>query len=211
MVRERLTELAKLEDSISVSDFTSLCNSNNIDPVALSKALHASGSIFHLQGDAQLKNTVWLRPEVLYEKVMLNLGQFTPRQQRIEALRKEFQPLDQQWKEIVSSGHSRANLWIRLSLLGLAVQGGLVARLTWWELSWDIMEPITYMLTFSTAFMGMSYFALTGAEYSYESLHATFARRRREKLIRRHRFDSERYTQLSTQIEHLERAIGERN
>jgi len=29
-----------------------------------------------------------------------------------------------------------------------------VARLTWWELSWDIMEPVTYMLTFTTAIGG---------------------------------------------------------
>jgi hypothetical protein len=33
-------------------------------------------------------------------------------------------------------------------------QAGLVARLTWWELSWDIMEPVTYMLTFTTGIGG---------------------------------------------------------
>ena len=206
-VQAKLTELAQLEDTISFSDFKSLCSSNAVDPAALSKSLHASGVIFHLPQDDTLKDTIWLKPQQLYERVMHSLGQHTPRAARLDTLRKEFQALDQQWRDIVASGHSRANLWIRLSLLALMAQGGLVARLTWWELSWDIMEPITYMLTFGTAFMGMSYFALTGAEYSYESLHATFARRRREKLIRRLNFDSEKYNQLSKEIENLEKAV----
>ncbi len=34
-------------------------------------------------------------------------------------------------------------------------QGAFVARLTWWELSWDIMEPVTYMITFGTCVGGM--------------------------------------------------------
>ena len=37
-------------------------------------------------------------------------------------------------------------------------QAGLVARLTWWELSWDIMEPVTYMLTFTTGIGGIDIF-----------------------------------------------------
>jgi hypothetical protein len=34
------------------------------------------------------------------------------------------------------------------------VQFGLLARLTWWEYSWDIMEPITYFVTYGTSMGG---------------------------------------------------------
>jgi hypothetical protein len=60
-----------------------------------------------------------------------------------------------------------------------------VARLTWWEFSWDIMEPVTYILTFSTAVIGFVYFVVTQSDYTYESLWNKWAHRRRAKLIRR--------------------------
>lgn len=31
---------------------------------------------------------------------------------------------------------------------GMCVQAGILARLTWFEYSWDIMEPVTYFITY---------------------------------------------------------------
>lgn len=49
--------------------------------------------------------------------------------------------------------------WIGLGLMG--VQFGVLARLTWWEYSWDIMEPVTYFVTYGTAMAAYAYFVLT--------------------------------------------------
>lgn len=38
---------------------------------------------------------------------------------------------------------------------------GFFARLTWWEYSWDIMEPVTYFFTYGTSMAMMFYFVLT--------------------------------------------------
>lgn len=43
----------------------------------------------------------------------------------------------------------------------MSVQFGILARLTWWEYSWDIMEPVTYFVTYGTAMAGYAYFVLT--------------------------------------------------
>jgi hypothetical protein len=40
-------------------------------------------------------------------------------------------------------------------------QFGILARLTWWEYSWDIMEPVTYFITYGTAMAMYAYFVLT--------------------------------------------------
>lgn len=53
---------------------------------------------------------------------------------------------------------SRA-LWAGLALL--SVQGGALAWLTWWVYSWDIMEPVTYFLTYSTSMSVYAYYVLT--------------------------------------------------
>ena len=34
-------------------------------------------------------------------------------------------------------------------------------RLTWWEYSWDIMEPVTYFVTYGTAMAAYAYYVLT--------------------------------------------------
>lgn len=49
--------------------------------------------------------------------------------------------------------------WIGLGLMG--VQFGALARLTWWEYSWDIMEPITYFVTYGTSMACFAYYVLT--------------------------------------------------
>src|SRR3990167_2137999 len=62
-----------------------------------------------------------------------------------------------------------------------------------WELSWDIMEPVTYMITFITVTGSLSYFAITGSEYTYEGLHQSIAKRRLEKVMKRNNFDMTHY------------------
>ena len=49
--------------------------------------------------------------------------------------------------------------WLGLGLM--AVQFGILARLTWWEYSWDIMEPVTYFVTYGTAVGVYAYYVLT--------------------------------------------------
>lgn len=49
--------------------------------------------------------------------------------------------------------------WIGLGLM--SVQFGVLARLTWWEYSWDIMEPVTYFVTYGTAMAAYAYYCLT--------------------------------------------------
>ena len=49
--------------------------------------------------------------------------------------------------------------WLGLGLMGL--QFGLLARLTWFEYSWDIMEPVTYFVGYGSAVAMFGYYILT--------------------------------------------------
>ena len=49
--------------------------------------------------------------------------------------------------------------WFGLGLMGL--QFGILARLTWWEYSWDIMEPVTYFVTYGTSMAMFAYYVCT--------------------------------------------------
>ena len=51
---------------------------------------------------------------------------------------------------------TRRLLWT--GLVFLMVQWGMLARLTFWELSWDVIEPITYFLGSGTTILFYCYF-----------------------------------------------------
>ena len=82
----------------------------------------------------------------------------------------------------------------------MVLQAGVVARFTWWEFSWDIMEPITYLITYGTGIMALIYFGLTRAEYTYESLHGRLAHRNMNKLYAKNNFDMEHYNNVIKKI-----------
>lgn len=58
-----------------------------------------------------------------------------------------------------SDQRTSALVWGGLAMMG--VQFGVLARLTWWEYSWDIMEPVTYFVTYGTTMALYAYFVLT--------------------------------------------------
>ena len=59
----------------------------------------------------------------------------------IEELQAELAPLEQRRKQLAELADKRSNNLIWLGLGMMSVQFGVLARLTWWEYSWDIMEP----------------------------------------------------------------------
>lgn len=52
-------------------------------------------------------------------------------------------------------------MWTWAGMTGMGIQFGFLARLTWWEYSWDIMEPVTYFVTYGTSLFMFAYYVLT--------------------------------------------------
>lgn len=105
----------------------------------------------------------------LYEA--LNIGEHHVQQEKeiksqIENVKIKLEPLERQKYalELNSSRHTNILKWVGLSLM--SVQFGILARLTWWEYSWDIMEPVTYFVTYGTAMLTYAYYVLTKQEYN---------------------------------------------
>lgn len=67
-----------------------------------------------------------------------------------------------QVREELSRKAERRTTWVLWGGMAyMATQFGILARLTWWEYSWDIMEPVTYFITYGTAMAMYAYFVLT--------------------------------------------------
>ena len=65
-------------------------------------------------------------------------------QEKVKEISTELEPLEKQWAQI----ERRASVWRTAvaysGLLLLLAQFSLFARLTYWEFSWDVMEPVSY-------------------------------------------------------------------
>ncbi|KAJ3352873.1 hypothetical protein GGF32_003537 [Allomyces javanicus] len=82
-----------------------------------------------------------------------------------------------------------ANLLVWGGLGALCAQWGLMARLTWWEYSWDVMEPISYFVTFGTGILGYMFYTVTRRDYTYELMTDLHVSRKQAALYRRAQLD----------------------
>ncbi|XP_018425370.1 PREDICTED: calcium uniporter regulatory subunit MCUb, mitochondrial [Nanorana parkeri] len=127
--------------------------------------------------------------------------------QRIEAMKEELLPLEQIKLHIMAKSEARTKILLWTGLAILSTQGGALGYLTWWVYSWDIMEPVTYFLTYGNAIAFGAYYILTNMDYVYpdardrEFLHFFYKRAKKQH------FDVDRYNQLRNQLAETEESL----
>jgi len=89
----------------------------------------------------------------------------------------------------------------------LVVYWGAVARLTFWDFGWDVMEPITYLSGLSTVICGYLWFLYQGREVSYSSILDRSISARREALYKARGLDIDRWLDLVGEAKSLRKEI----
>lgn len=129
---------------------------------------------------------------------------------QLEDIRMQLQPLEDKRIELEATASRRTNLltWAGLGLM--SVQFGILARLTWWEYSWDIMEPVTYFVTYGTAMACYAYYVLTKQEYLLPDVrdrqHLLILHKKARKLgldLSQYNVLKEQSTELETKLQRL--------
>jgi len=82
-----------------------------------------------------------------------------------------------------------------------------VARLTFWDLGWETMEPVTYLSGLSTVICGYLWFLYQGREVSYSSILSTSISARRNALYLARGLDIARHADLDDERQTLVREI----
>ncbi|XP_076956641.1 calcium uniporter protein 1, mitochondrial-like [Bidens hawaiensis] len=110
--------------------------------------------------------------------------------------REELKALQVKQEEIDRLAHKQVR-WILYSGLGFSLaQIGLFFRLTFWEFSWDVMEPIAFFATTSGIIVGYAYFLITSRDPTYQDFMKRLFLSRRRKLMKKHNFDVGRFMEL---------------
>ncbi|CAG5123129.1 unnamed protein product [Candidula unifasciata] len=125
-------------------------------------------------------------------------------QKMLEDLKTQIAPLEEKTQQLSGKADVTTNrlLWLGMGAMGF--QFGILARLTWWDYSWDVMEPITYFVTYGTSLAMFAYFLLTKQEYVYPNVRDRQFLMHFYKLAQKEKFDVDRYNQLLEDIAEIE-------
>jgi len=204
VVRRKLEEIRK--EQIPYAQYVRICEDSGLtreEASRLSKSLTDSGIIYHNPSskDLLLSDSVLLKPhklssvihgaygnEVLFSGAK-SLGEY-------QGMKAEFESLLVTKTMLDKKALAYANNWVVVCGMYLIIQGAVLARMVWWEFSWDIMEPITYFITFGTGIVGWIYFTVMKSEYTYQNLRDNLASRKRARLYKLHDFNEARFCQL---------------
>ncbi|XP_028775590.1 calcium uniporter protein 2, mitochondrial [Neltuma alba] len=190
LVRSRLRSIQN--SCIPYPEFLRICEdccSDRDQAVRVAKMLDDSATVVIL-GDI-----VFLRPEQV-AKAVLNLFPIPGANAAQEQAMKELEEMEKE-KAVIdgkADGLVRRELWSGLSFLVL--QTAAFMRLTFWELSWDVMEPICFFVT-SIYFMGgYAFFLRTSREPSFEGYYKGRFIAKQKRLMKLRNFDMARYNEL---------------
>eukprot|EP00042_Codosiga_hollandica_P008955 m.20656 g.20656 ORF g.20656 m.20656 type:complete len:302 (+) comp32190_c0_seq3:44-949(+) len=129
-------------------------------------------------------------------------------QNRLEELRTELEPMHELKDKCDTLVTQKTRRWAWLGLVGMGLQFGFLARLTWWEYSWDLMEPVTYFVTYGTQCLFYVYFIMTAREYDYEVAAERFASRRMKAAAAKVGLDLTHYAALQKELSECERELS---
>ncbi|KAI3870278.1 hypothetical protein MKX03_029667 [Papaver bracteatum] len=181
------------EEVIGYSDLLRACESMGVarsydEAAAFARVLDEAGVIL------LFRDKVYLHPDKVVDLVrravpLALAPEDDPRRDELKKLQKEKEEID-----VLAHKQVRRILW---SGLGFSVlQVGLFFRLTFWEFSWDVMEPIAFFTTTTGLVVGYAYFLFTSRDPTYQDLMKRLFLSRQRKLCKRQNFDIDRFVEL---------------
>ncbi|KAL3649226.1 hypothetical protein CASFOL_005629 [Castilleja foliolosa] len=192
---EALKEKLGMEDKevISYAELSKACESIGVaktadEAAAFSRVLDEAGVVL------LFRDKVYLHPDKVVDLVRRAVPLALLRDD--DPCKAELRELQEKKNEIDMLAHKQVRriLWTGLGL-GV-VQVGLFFRLTFWEFSWDVMEPIAFFTTATGIVIGYAYFLITSRDPSYQDLLKRLFLSRQRKLIKKHNFDIQRFVEL---------------
>ncbi|XP_071733245.1 calcium uniporter protein 4, mitochondrial-like [Rutidosis leptorrhynchoides] len=178
-------------NSITYTEFVKICSeacSNRDQGLEFAKLLDLAGDVI------VLGNVVFLHPNQVAKSMEKLISQSMaipndPRRQELEELETRKALIDRK-----AISQVRGELYCGLGYLILQTLGFM--RLTFWELSWDVMEPVCFFVTSFHCVLGYMFFLRTSKEPTFEGYFQRRFRMKQRKLMDSYKFDYEKYNDL---------------
>nr|XP_020484301.1 calcium uniporter protein, mitochondrial-like [Labrus bergylta] len=189
-----------LIDALLDKDFKLVINDTVFNVCCPEKACTSSE---HSMGLEDMKHVVHLLHTALHlpEHHLLTERQLL---ERLDNLKQELSPMEKVKAQLSRSAefHSSRVVWTGLAVL--SVQGGALAWLTWWVYSWDVMEPVTYFITYGTSMGAFAYYVLTKQDYIYTEVKDRKFLQYFYKGASKNKFNVNKYNELKDELAQVE-------
>lgn len=196
---ERVANTA-LIDALLGKDFQLVINDAVYNVASPEKVCTSSE---HAMGLEDMKHVVHLLHTALHlpEHHLLQERQLL---EKMDNLKQELSPLEKMKAQLSNTAQFQTSRAVWTGMALLSVQGGALAWLTWWVYSWDVMEPVTYFITYATSIGAFGYYVLTKQDCIYpdakdrQFLHYFYKRANKKK------FNVNKYNELKDELAQVE-------
>ncbi|XP_059289777.1 calcium uniporter protein 5, mitochondrial-like [Lycium ferocissimum] len=181
------------KEAIGYSELLRACQSIGLaktkdEAVSFARLLDQAGVVW------LFRDKVYLHPHKVVDEIrravpLALLPEDDPTKDELKNLQEKKDKIDE-----LAHKQVRRILWTGMGA-GL-LQIGLFFRLTFWEFSWDVMEPIAFFGTATGAILGYAYFLFTSRDPTYQDLLKRLFCSRQRKLIQQNNFDIHRFVEL---------------
>ncbi|EPS65027.1 hypothetical protein M569_09752 [Genlisea aurea] len=186
--RQRLRNIPA--STVTYTEFVRICGDGDEEEVGpdIARSLDEYGHVI------VLGRIVFLHPDQVVksmEKLLCETTSFPgdPRREELMELEREKASIDEKAQSLV-----RRELYIGLGLLMGQTLGFM--RLTFWDLTWDVMEPICFFVTSFHFFLAYAFFMTTSTEPSFQGIFQRRFESKQRKLMASKNFDLQRYNRL---------------
>ncbi|KAK1421993.1 hypothetical protein QVD17_24809 [Tagetes erecta] len=174
------------KNHVSYDEFVQMCVDeccSRDQGMDLAKVLDKSGSVI------VLGNVVFLKPEQIVKAINELMTED-------DLPMTELKEMELRKSEIDKKAHKMVHRELWGGLGYLVLQTAAFIRLTYCELSWDVMEPVCFYVTSVYFMIGYAYFLRTSRDPSFEAVYQSRFHTKQMKLMKMEGFDVKKYNEL---------------
>lgn len=144
---------------------------------------------------------------IIQNNAILHRNKIEKLTQEAYSIDDKLKPLHKKRDEVVAEARKQSDTTL-LGFLGCwTITTVSIARLTWWEYSWDIMEPVAWATQASGFLFWGWYYYITRTESTMSDITSRIYDNRFEKKLKRANFDIEAYNKLVIRRKEIERQV----
>jgi hypothetical protein len=126
--------------------------------------------------------------------------------QKLETLTKELAKMETIKLQVDKAANS-SNWFGNIGLVFLTVQWCILFRMVFFTFDWNLMEPVTYFVGYTTMMIGILWYCFTKTDYDYNNVREFLIERKRNRLHTKNQFDMAKYESLQVEIIETKRQI----
>jgi len=200
-IRLELGALAEVQTHMRYAEFADVVKANSGGDTKESEVAEACRTLQAAGVIIRLEDVVYLHPSELTRDVLRALptvpsSVFGVTEEEMRELEAELVAMHAEIEKAAASARFNSNTIVGAGLLLLCTQLAVFVRLTYVELSWDVMEPLSYFVGVGNAILVYIYFMVYKRDFTFGDWSTRLHDHFRWKNIRLRGIDHGRYTQL---------------